>query len=82
MSDDDKARLFTRFFRSPTAMSMAIPGTGLGLAIVKQIVDDHGGTIHVESVAGTGTTITFSIPLAPAGAIAAQLPESERVAAR
>jgi len=82
MSDDDKARLFTRFFRSPTAMSMAIPGTGLGLAIVKQIVDDHGGTIHVESVAGAGTTITFSIPLVPAGLMVAAPVEAVSVRAR
>ena len=65
MSAEDKDRLFTRFFRSPTAMSMAIPGTGLGLAIVKKIIDDHGGTIHVESVPGAGTTIEFTVPLAP-----------------
>ena len=67
MSAEDQDRLFTRFFRSPTVMSMAIPGTGLGLAIVKSIVDDHGGTIHVQSVPGAGTTIEVTIPLsAPA----------------
>jgi signal transduction histidine kinase len=63
MSAEDKDRLFTRFFRSPAAMSMAIPGTGLGLAIVKKIVDDHRGEIHVDSSPGAGTTVTFTIPL-------------------
>ena len=63
MSAEDQERLFTRFFRSTTATSMAIQGTGLGLAIAKKIVDDHGGTIAVESVVGAGTTVTFTIPL-------------------
>jgi signal transduction histidine kinase/putative methionine-R-sulfoxide reductase with GAF domain len=39
-------------------------GTGLGLAIVKKIVDEHRGTIAVDSVAGRGTTFTITIPTA------------------
>ena len=66
MSVEDQERLFTRFFRSPTATSMAIQGTGLGLSIVKKIVDDHHGTISVESAPDVGTTVTFTIPLVPA----------------
>jgi signal transduction histidine kinase len=41
------------------------PGTGLGLAIVKQVVEAHGGTVAVESSAGTGTCFSFTVP-APA----------------
>jgi signal transduction histidine kinase len=38
-------------------------GTGLGLAIVKKIVDDHHGTLQIESVVNEGTTIRLIIPL-------------------
>jgi signal transduction histidine kinase len=37
-------------------------GTGLGLAYCKQVVEAHGGTIHVASEVGKGTTFTIRIP--------------------
>jgi signal transduction histidine kinase/putative methionine-R-sulfoxide reductase with GAF domain len=43
-------------------------GTGLGLAIVKKIVDEHRGTIRVESKLGEGTTFTIALPQGEAGA--------------
>lgn len=38
-------------------------GTGVGLALVRQIVDDVGGSIHVESTVGSGTTFLLRLPL-------------------
>lgn len=40
-------------------------GTGLGLAIVRQIVDEHKGTIAVESRVGEGTAFTVTFPVTP-----------------
>jgi signal transduction histidine kinase len=37
-------------------------GTGLGLAIARQIVEEHGGTIEVQTQPGAGTTFTIALP--------------------
>lgn len=56
------AHVFDRFWQgSRTTRS----GTGLGLTIAKGIVEAHGGTIGLESEPGAGTTVTFTLPLAP-----------------
>jgi two-component system, OmpR family, sensor kinase len=38
-------------------------GAGLGLAIVKQIVDVHNGSLKIESIEGSGTTVIINLPL-------------------
>jgi signal transduction histidine kinase len=64
ISDEEQQRLFTRFFRTDTAMKRAIQGTGLGLSIVKAIVEGHGGTISVQSAEGEGATFRVALPTA------------------
>lgn len=60
--EEEQGLLFTRFFRSSVATRMAIQGTGLGLVIVKRIVEEHGGTISIDSATDVGTAVTIRIP--------------------
>jgi signal transduction histidine kinase len=59
---DEQGQVFSRFFRSRSATSGAIPGTGLGLSISRALVEQHAGTIAVESEEGVGTSVTITLP--------------------
>jgi len=59
----DLPRIFDRFFRGPAHRRER--GLGLGLYITRLIVEAHGGRIAAESTVGHGTTVTFTLPLAP-----------------
>jgi two-component system, OmpR family, phosphate regulon sensor histidine kinase PhoR len=63
ISDEDKPRLFTKFFRSAEAEAMAIPGIGLGLAITNAVVEAHHGSILVDSEPGRGSTFRVRLPV-------------------
>src|SRR5690606_8102904 len=53
--------LFERFYRAKNVTIAEIPGSGIGLYIVKSILDELGGTIHVESALNQGTTFLVSL---------------------
>jgi PAS domain S-box-containing protein len=59
---EERAQLFTRFFRGKSSVVTEAGGTGLGLVIAKSIVERHEGTIEVESRPGEGTRFRVRIP--------------------
>jgi signal transduction histidine kinase len=62
ISDEGLERIFELFQREePTAH---LPGQGLGLFITRQIIEDHGGSITVDSEPGGGSTFLVQVPLA------------------
>lgn len=59
IDDEDKERIFERFYRIDKSRSKEVGGTGLGLSIVKHAAKIHNAKIDVDSVSGKGTTITI-----------------------
>src|SRR5262249_11881386 len=59
MSADQVSRIFQPFFTTKPS------GSGLGLPVSKRIIDQHGGTVRVESELGTGTRFIIRLPVLP-----------------
>lgn len=55
-------RMFERFHRVEGARGRSFEGTGLGLSLVNEFAKLHGGSVHVASVEGKGSTFTVSLP--------------------
>lgn len=54
--------IFNHFYRAEQSRSKLTGGSGLGLAIARMIVEEHNGTIQVESNLKVGTKITVTLP--------------------
>jgi len=64
ISPEDLPHIFERFYRADRTRSREHGGSGLGLAIVQSIVQEHQGSIEVESTPGKGSTFVLMLPVA------------------
>ena len=63
ITEEDQARLFSRFVRIETNATVRVSGTGLGLWLSREIARMHDGDLTVESTPGRGSTFTLQVPL-------------------
>ena len=59
---DDLNRLLRPFERANNRIDLTHQGFGLGLALVNNLIQLHGGGLHIDSAVGVGTTVTVTFP--------------------
>ncbi len=62
--DDERERIFDRFYRGRDVRGRPVRGSGIGLSLVKHIAQAHGGSVEVDSTPGHGSTFTVWLPVA------------------
>jgi signal transduction histidine kinase len=60
--DEEKEKIFSRFFRAGNAVRTKTEGSGLGLFIAQSVVKRHGGEVWFESQVDVGTTFHVTLP--------------------
>jgi signal transduction histidine kinase len=75
----EQRRIFEPFHRTSQPEVQQASGTGLGLAIVREIVQAHGGEVHLKSALGAGAAFQIRLPL---GAPTAAAPGTDAAASR
>jgi len=62
IAEEDRKRVFERFYMADKSRNREAGGSGLGLAIVKRVVELHNGSVEIDSVLGKGTAVTVILP--------------------
>ncbi len=62
ITEANQAKIFDRFFTTERKGETRLYGSGLGLAIAKSIIENHRGTIEVESRPGDGAAFQYQLP--------------------
>ena len=60
LAEEEQAKVFQRFYRSPAVQDQA--GVGIGLYLVRQIAAGQGGYVRVDSAPGAGSTFSLFLP--------------------
>ena len=63
MEQQNKVKIFEKFFREETGNIHNVKGQGLGLSYVKKIIELHHGQVIVDSEKDKGSTFTLKIPM-------------------
>lgn len=63
IAEDNLKRIFEPFYRVDKVRSRNLGGSGLGLSIVKDIIENHGGSINIESQIDEGTLVIVKLPI-------------------
>lgn len=64
ISNEEKKKIFDKFYRIGSESTRSSKGTGLGLYLCRKIAKDHHGSLHITDHQPNGSTFTITVPLA------------------